>query len=60
MLGHLEVAKGFVAAQPGVQRIRGPHSISLLSHAGSGEPWPSQSSIICNRLVMRVQPRSFP
>jgi len=31
--------KAFVAAQPGVQRIRGPHSISLLAHAkAGGEP----------------------
>jgi hypothetical protein len=36
MLGHLEVVKAFVAAQPGVQRIRGPHGISLLSHAKAG------------------------
>lgn len=36
MLGQLEVVKAFVAAQPGVQRIRGPHSISLLSHARMG------------------------
>ena len=36
MLGHLEVVKAFVAAQPGVQRIRGPHSISLLAHARAG------------------------
>jgi hypothetical protein len=36
MLGHLEVVKAFVAAQPGVQRIRGPHSISLLAHAKAG------------------------
>ena len=36
MLGHLEVIKAFVAAQPGVQRIRGPHSISLLAHAKAG------------------------
>ena len=36
MLGQLEVVKAFVAAQPGVQRIRGPHSISLLAHAKSG------------------------
>ncbi len=33
MLGHLEVVKAFITAQPGVQRIRGPHSISLLAHA---------------------------
>ena len=36
MLGHLEVVKAFVAAQPGVQRIPGPHSISLLAHAKAG------------------------
>jgi hypothetical protein len=36
MLGHIEVVKAFVAAQPGVQRIRGPHGISLLAHAKAG------------------------
>ena len=36
MLGHLEVVKAFVSVQPGVQRIRGPHSISLLAHAQAG------------------------
>src|SRR5215470_19499174 len=36
MLGHLDVVKAFVAAQPGVQRTAGPHSISLLSHAKAG------------------------
>jgi hypothetical protein len=36
MLGQLEVVKAFVTAQPGVQRIRGPHSISLLAHAQAG------------------------
>ena len=36
MLGQLEVVKAFVAAQPGAQRIRGPHSISLLAHAKAG------------------------
>lgn len=36
MLGHLDVVKAFVAAQSGVQRIRGPHSISLLAHARMG------------------------
>jgi hypothetical protein len=36
MLGQLDVVKAFVAAQPGVQRIRGPHSISLLAHAKAG------------------------
>jgi hypothetical protein len=36
MLGQLQVIKAFVAAQPGVQSIRGPHSISLLAHAKAG------------------------
>jgi hypothetical protein len=36
MLGQLETVKAFVAAQPGVQRIPGPHSISLLAHARAG------------------------
>src|SRR5205814_8647099 len=36
MLGQLDVVKAFIAAQPGVQRIRGPHSISLLAHARMG------------------------
>ena len=36
MLGQLDVVKAFVAAQPGVHRIRGPHSISLLAHAKAG------------------------
>ena len=36
MLGQLDVVKAFVGAQPGVQRIRGPHSISLLAHAKAG------------------------
>lgn len=38
MLGHLDVVKAFIAAQPGVQRIPGPHSISLLAHAKAGGP----------------------
>ena len=33
MLGQLDVVKAMIAAQPGVQRTRGPHSISLLAHA---------------------------
>ena len=36
MLGQLEVVKAFVAAQPDVQRTRGPHSIPLLAHAKAG------------------------
>lgn len=36
MLGQLDVVKAFVAASPGVQRIKGPHSITLLRHAMAG------------------------
>lgn len=36
MLGHLDVVKSLLAAQPGAQHIRGPHSISLLAHARAG------------------------
>ena len=36
MLGQLDVVKAFVAASPGAQRIRGPHGITLLSHAKAG------------------------
>src|SRR5215470_1039768 len=38
MLGQLDVVKAFVAASPGVQRITGPHSFSLLAHAKAGGP----------------------
>jgi len=36
MLGQLGVIRALVAAQPGIQHIRGPHSISLLAHARMG------------------------
>ena len=36
MLGQLDAVKAFIAATPGAQRIGGPHSISLLSHAKAG------------------------
>lgn len=36
MLGHLDVVKAFITASPGVQRIKGPHSITLLRHAMAG------------------------
>jgi hypothetical protein len=39
MLGQLDLVKSFLAAQPHVQRLRGPHGISLLAHAkAGGEP----------------------
>jgi hypothetical protein len=36
MMGWLDVVRAAVAASPGVQRIRGPHGISLLRHALAG------------------------
>jgi len=36
MLGQLDVVKAFVAAAPGVQRTKGPHSITLMQHAVNG------------------------
>lgn len=36
MLGQLDTVKAFLTAQPGAQRIPGPHSISLLAHAKAG------------------------
>jgi hypothetical protein len=36
MLGRLDVIQALIGAQPGIQRIRGPHSISLLAHARIG------------------------
>jgi hypothetical protein len=36
MLGQIEVVKAFVAVQPGIQSIRGPHGITLLAHAKNG------------------------
>jgi hypothetical protein len=36
MLGQFDLVKSFLAAQPHVQRLRGPHGISLLAHAKAG------------------------
>ena len=36
MLGQIDVVKAFVATQPGIQRIHGPHGITLLAHARNG------------------------
>jgi hypothetical protein len=38
MLGQLDIVKAFIAATPGLQRIRGPHSLSLMVHARAGGP----------------------
>jgi hypothetical protein len=36
MLGQLEVVRALVAASPGIQRLRGPHGITMLAHARAG------------------------
>src|ERR1051326_705792 len=36
MLGHLDAVKALLATAPGLQRLRGPHGITLLAHARMG------------------------
>jgi len=36
MLGQMEVVRSLLTAQPGIQRQKGPHGITLLSHARAG------------------------
>jgi hypothetical protein len=36
MLGHLDVVKATIETQPGIQRVHGPHGITLLAHAKAG------------------------
>lgn len=38
MLGQLDVVKAIIAVWPGAQRMRGPHSLSLMVHARAGGP----------------------
>jgi hypothetical protein len=38
MLGQLDVVKALITAAPGIQRAKGPHSITLLRHAMAGGP----------------------
>lgn len=38
MLGQLDVVKAFITATPGLQKIRGPHTLSLMVHAKAGGP----------------------
>ena len=38
MLGQLDVVKAFMTATPGLQKMRGPHSLSLMVHARAGGP----------------------
>jgi hypothetical protein len=36
MMGQLDVVKAFIAARPGIQKIYGPHGITLMAHAKAG------------------------
>ena len=36
MLGQLALVKGFVEASPGIQRMRGPHGLTMVAHARAG------------------------
>jgi hypothetical protein len=38
MLGQLDVVTSFIGAAPGVQKILGPHGITLMAHAKAGGP----------------------
>ena len=37
MLDHVDVVRAAIEASPGIQRIHGPHGITLLAHARNGE-----------------------
>jgi hypothetical protein len=39
MLGQVDVVRALVAARPGVQGMLGPHGITLLAHARTGDRW---------------------
>ena len=36
MLGHLDAVRAMIEAQPGLQRTRGPHGLTLMHHARAG------------------------
>lgn len=36
MLGHLDALRALIEAQPGIQKLHGPHGITLLRHATAG------------------------
>ena len=38
MFGQLDTVKAFIVASPGIQKTRGPHGLTLLSHARAGGP----------------------
>ncbi len=37
-MGHLDAVKAIIGANPGIQRVRGPHGITLLAHAEPDTP----------------------
>ena len=55
MLGQLDIVKTFVAASPGLQRLRGPHGLTMMVHARMGgvpaaavvKYLESRSAIVC-------------
>jgi hypothetical protein len=60
MLGQLDTVKAFIAAQPGAQRIPGPHSISLLAHAKAGGATAAAVSSFLESLGDAGGPKSEP
>lgn len=44
MLGHLDVIRAMIEANPGIQRLHGPHGFTLLAHAKFGGD-PSKSTV---------------
>jgi hypothetical protein len=51
MLGHLAAVRACIEAQPGLERARGPHGISLLRHALSGG---DEAKLVAEFLAERV------
>ena len=37
MLGHIDVVRATIIAMPGIERVRGPHGLTLAHHARQGE-----------------------
>ena len=38
MMGQLDTVKAFITARPGIQKMLGPHAITLMAHARAGGP----------------------
>jgi hypothetical protein len=49
MLGHYSAVKSMIESTPGVQRIAGPHGISLLQHAKTGLSSDKNSGCRCKK-----------